>query len=787
MGGAADLPQRSSSPLKRRADSMEKGEKEMAQSNITVVDSTAEGPKKSEDSSGAREESVDMLLEEQQSTTDEVTAENVRGSVPTADAPDIDEQIRIIGELTQTTLPPIPQEGDKVYLISKQWLQRVLDRKSGAKHSKDEESESEVGPVDNSDITQEVLKDADGHDFVRLKPGMGEDDFQILPQAAWDLIVSWHGSKSSPIIRTAHNTNDEGSNISYEYYPLVLRVHRLWSRISPIPIDSELKRKDPPPAVLVASRSDAYDDLLRRLKKAVQIEITTRIRISKLLEVLPSGPTAESPESIEASPVSGQSPEDPWSKLLVEVPIFTKLRRDTERELIDAPDSTVNPNYNGKRKVSMVLGSDDTLVLEEEIREGSRGTFLSSYTSSTKKSLALASRTESVANTDSGRSSPALSGPVTRGRSRKSGKTLGCVGLSNLGNTCYMNSALQCVRSVEELSKYFLMGEWKEELNEDNPLGNDGEVARAYASLLAEMYQDPPPGSVRPTRFKSTIGRYAPSFSGYGQQDSQEFLGFLLDGLQEDLSRIKKKPYIEKPDSTDEMVNDPEAIKEMAAKVWDITKKRDDSVIADLFTGMYKSTLVCPVCAKVSITFDPFNNLTLQLPLENTWSHTVFFVPLNDAPFRIVVDMDKHGSIKTLKDFVSKRVGVPTERLFAVEQWKSKIYKLYDDFKTVSEEIGDNDEVIIHELEAKPTNWPGPKKIKKPKSMLSFNHSDSEEEPLQWDSPLAEKMLVPVLHRYLAPASTYSNKRRWNAVEVPHFIVVTPEEVRQLNMCNVSY
>jgi ubiquitin carboxyl-terminal hydrolase 4/11/15 len=72
--------------------------------------------------------------------------------------------------------------------------------------------------------------------------------------------------------------------------------------------------------------------------------------------------------------------------------------------------------------------------------------------------------------------------------------------------------------------------------------------------LLHDIYADNAPSSLAPRNFKTTIGRYGASFSGYAQQDSQEFLGFLLDGLQEDLNRIHKKPYIEKPDSTDEMV-----------------------------------------------------------------------------------------------------------------------------------------------------------------------------------------------------------------------------------------
>ena len=45
------------------------------------------------------------------------------------------------------------------------------------------------------------------------------------------------------------------------------------------------------------------------------------------------------------------------------------------------------------------------------------------------------------------------------------------------------------------------------------------------------------------------VGRFAPQFSGFQQQDSQELLAFLLDGLHEDLNRIQKKPYIEMKES----------------------------------------------------------------------------------------------------------------------------------------------------------------------------------------------------------------------------------------------
>lgn len=346
-----------------------------------------------------------------------------------------------------------------------------------------------------------------------------------------------------------------------------------------------------------------------------------------------------------------------------------------------------------------------------------------------------------------------------------------------------MASALQCIRSVEELTKYFLADAHTEELNYDNPLGHGGNVAHSYANLLHMFYKIPPPTSVSPRSFKDTVGRYAPQFAGWAQQDSQEFLGFLLDGLQEDLNRVKKKPYIEKPDSTDDMVGDQEKTRELAGKVWGIHKARDDSVIGDLFTGLYKSTLVCPTCDKVSITFEPFNNLTLPLPVQNVWHKKVKFFPLNDRPVNIIVEIDKTASIKALKEFLSSRVGVPTERMVGAEEYKERFFKIYEDSQQASEEISKDDFPVFYEVEAQPTNHQK-RKRKGYKSFSFSNHNDDDEVPSPDDpaaEQMAEKMLVPVMHRInprLNKDSRLQAARSQENVSPPHFIILSPEDAR---------
>lgn len=96
----------------------------------------------------------------------------------------------------------------------------------------------------------------------------------------------------------------------------------------------------------------------------------------------------------------------------------------------------------------------------------------------------------------------------------------GLCGLSNLGNTCFMNSALQCMSNVPLLTDYFLTQRYKSEINMENPLGRHGEIAEAYANLISEIWSGNNSYFI-PRQFKLAISKFAPQFTGYQQQDSQ--------------------------------------------------------------------------------------------------------------------------------------------------------------------------------------------------------------------------------------------------------------------------
>jgi ubiquitin C-terminal hydrolase len=111
----------------------------------------------------------------------------------------------------------------------------------------------------------------------------------------------------------------------------------------------------------------------------------------------------------------------------------------------------------------------------------------------------------------------------------------GQVGLNNLGNTCFMNSGLQCLSNLPELTKFFLLGRHKSLINKENPLGMGGKLAKAYGVLISEMWQGSD-ARTAPHDLKKTLGTKIQRFSGYGQQDSAELVNYILDLLHEDLN-----------------------------------------------------------------------------------------------------------------------------------------------------------------------------------------------------------------------------------------------------------
>uniref|UniRef100_A0A672ZZV1 Ubiquitin carboxyl-terminal hydrolase n=1 Tax=Sphaeramia orbicularis TaxID=375764 RepID=A0A672ZZV1_9TELE len=267
----------------------------------------------------------------------------------------------------------------------------------------------------------------------------------------------------------------------------------------------------------------------------------------------------------------------------------------------------------------------------------------------------------------------------------------GVCGLTNLGNTCFMNSALQCLSNVPPLTEYFLRNLYLDELNFTNPLGMKGEIAEAYADVIKQMWSGRH-YSVVPRVFKTKVGHFASQFLGYQQHDSQELLSFLLDGLHEDLNRVKNKEYIELRDA------DGRPDQEVAEEAWRNHRRRNDSVIVDTFHGLFKSTLVCPECHKVSVTFDPFCYLSVPLPVSKERVMEVFFVSLDPyaKPVQHRVVVPKAGKVSDLCSCLSEMTNVHPTQMVVADVFNHRFYKIYSADESLSC-ILDRDDIFVYE------------------------------------------------------------------------------------------
>ncbi|XP_033100185.1 ubiquitin carboxyl-terminal hydrolase 2-like [Anneissia japonica] len=184
----------------------------------------------------------------------------------------------------------------------------------------------------------------------------------------------------------------------------------------------------------------------------------------------------------------------------------------------------------------------------------------------------------------------------------------GRIGLTNIGNTCFMNSVLQCLGNCNLLQDYIIKENYILDIN-DSSSRTKGKLIKAFAYVMKNLWA--PETSTRtsfsPKKFKECLDSYFDQYRGARQHDSQEFLRYLLEALHDDTNSVKRRPkYIKIEDNLSE--------EEKAKKAWNIYLGRESSFISNLFVGQLKSILECSECQNCSVTFDPFWDLSLPIP-----------------------------------------------------------------------------------------------------------------------------------------------------------------------------
>ena len=280
----------------------------------------------------------------------------------------------------------------------------------------------------------------------------------------------------------------------------------------------------------------------------------------------------------------------------------------------------------------------------------------------------------------------------------------GLVGLNNIGNTCYMNTALQCLSNCNILTNYFLNDTYLKFINKDNPIGSKGKLVESYAEIIKHLWYGLA-DSFSPNDFKEIIGNIRKIFKDFQQQDSQEFLSFLLDGLHEDLNKVLKKPYIAQKDNL--IFQNPNDEFNYYRKIF---FARNQSIIIDLFYGIYKSILYCPNqnCNNISNTFDPYSIITLSLNnnIENQKMKNIqIYFLYADFPCKILnfeLEIKENSTIKNFRQKINYilHCGVNTFQMYFI---KDKIIPILIDetkYNTMDELIKFNENIFLYQIQS---------------------------------------------------------------------------------------
>ncbi|KAL7720553.1 Ubiquitin carboxyl-terminal hydrolase [Entamoeba marina] len=208
--------------------------------------------------------------------------------------------------------------------------------------------------------------------------------------------------------------------------------------------------------------------------------------------------------------------------------------------------------------------------------------------------------------------------------------TKGVCGLQNLGNTCFMNSSIQCLIHTKPLVEFFFNDNWQNQINKDNPLGTGGNLVNAWSELVKKYWDEK--ACISPSFFKQEVGQFAPQFRGFQQHDSQELMSFVLDGLHEDLNHY-----------------DGEEESQWAKDEWERYKLRNDSIITDSFTGQFKSRVICKVCGRINLRFDPYVFLSVGIPRKQK----IISVSVYDQDYKKLKKTKTDSTNKSIKQIIA--------------------------------------------------------------------------------------------------------------------------------------
>lgn len=179
-------------------------------------------------------------------------------------------------------------------------------------------------------------------------------------------------------------------------------------------------------------------------------------------------------------------------------------------------------------------------------------------------------------------------------------------GLYNFGNTCYLNSSIQCLANSKIFIDYLNSDEFK---NLCQMKGNKSQICIDLFNLIYDMKLNK--YIIKPLQFKNTFAKLNDFMNVNDQQDATEFLITLINNLNDALAlecNITHKG-IAKHKKDNLMIE--------SIEIWSKLFEKNYSKIIEIFYGQLISKITCKTCNSESNSFDPFNLLKIEISGTN--------------------------------------------------------------------------------------------------------------------------------------------------------------------------